>query len=115
MSARQRLVTALGAVPGIDAKAYQPDTLHQGECWPLWVRTTWLTDCSHEETWQVCVVLPAGAPEATAAANDALLDPIFAALSRAGGYIDTAEPAQTLGQDGGPPIPLLRVTTRITN
>jgi hypothetical protein len=115
MSRRDDLAAALSAIAGIDAKSYPPDTAHPGECWPMWQRTTWLTDCSHEETWQILVVLPAGAPAATAEASDALLDPIFEALSDVGAYIDAAEPAFMTGQDGGAPIPLLRVTARISN
>src|SRR5262249_13326192 len=115
VSRRDDIAAALAVIPGLDPKPYQPDTLHPGECWPLWVRTTWLTDCSHEETYDVNMVLPAGAPALTSQVADALPDPVFEALSQLGAYIDAAEPASTIGQDGGNPIPLLRVTIRITS
>ena len=115
MSRRDDLAAALAAIPGLDMKAQQPDTLTPGAAWPMWVRTTWLTDCAREETWQVIVVLPSGSPESTADAADGLLQPIFAALSAAGAYIDEAAPTSMLTQEGGSPVPLLRVTTRITD
>jgi hypothetical protein len=109
------IAAALAVVPGIDAKPYQPNTVHPGECWPARVRTTPLTGCALEQTYQVHVVLPGGAPETTARAYDDLLRPMTDALVELGAYVDWFEPTAMLGQDGGGTIPLLSATIRITD
>jgi hypothetical protein len=114
MTWRDDIAAALAGVPGIDPKPHQPNSPHPGECWPRWTRTTWLTDCSTEQTCQVLVVLPAGSPETTAMAADELRAAMFTALSEVA-FIDWAEPLAMPAQDGGATIPLLAITIRITD
>jgi hypothetical protein len=117
VTAEEELSAALATVPGLEAKAYRPDTLIAGAAWPAWSGAMPLTDCTLDETFDVLIVLPDVDPPGTAQQRRKLIPLVVDALRNAGAYITGSGPVKIpLDPDnptgGGPPG--LRVSVRVT-
>lgn len=82
--ARQTLIDALAAVPGLSAGASAPDVATPGAAWPRWVQTTYNGRlCAVQaDSYDVYAVLPADYAAATVESGDELRDLIEPALLR---------------------------------
>jgi hypothetical protein len=79
---RTALVTALATVPSLSATPQVPDVPTEGAAWPVWMQTTWggLLVSPGRATYDVYVLLPAGAAAATVETADGLLAEVARAL-----------------------------------
>lgn len=109
-----QLAAALATVPGLDAKPWRPPVLTPMAAWPEWSGSMPLTDCTFDETFDVLIVMPAGAPGATAQKRRSLIAAVSNALRETGAYITGSGPAQLQLDQGAAGPPLLRVSIRIT-
>jgi hypothetical protein len=114
VTVEEQLAAALATVPGLDPKPYRPGVITPMAAWPEWSGAMPLTDCTFDETFDVLVVLPSGAPAKTASTRRSLIAAVSNALSGAGAYITGSGPVVITLDQGSAGPPGLRVSIRIT-
>src|SRR5262245_20198660 len=92
---RTVLVAALATVPGLSATPDVPDVPTEGAAWPAWVQTTFdgTLLLPGRATFDVYVLLPAGAHRTTVETADGLLGQVVRALWLSA-IVQLAEPVQ---------------------
>lgn len=107
---RDAIATALTGVDGLTGSAFRPATPGAGTAWPVW-RSTGLEQggCARVVRWYVLACVDAGDEPSAAAAADALLEPVIAALRTLGLQVELAEPVRLPLETGQAGIPALRV------
>lgn len=99
-TARQTLVSALQAVPGITAYPNNPDAAVAGAAWPNWIQNTYNGRLCETavRTYEVLLTLPASYISETVDQGDAFVDTVAAALMSIG-VVTFAEPVLIPFQD----------------